>query len=112
MRPLRYYDQDFMAQAVVVLKGFYYTVISKKRFSLQLGQIISVAYPRQTGQKTKRKSTLGPRGAKHIGNSPHMIRNNANCEKLNCLETIRRRNNKDFVIHSVFYYSFDRKDGI
>ena len=42
-------------------------------------------------------------GPKHIGNSPHMIRNNANCEKLlNCLETIKRRHNKNFVFHFVF----------
>ena len=41
-------------------------------------------------------------GPKHIGNSPHVIRNNANCEKLNCLETIKRRHNKNFVFHFVF----------
>ena len=41
-------------------------------------------------------------GSKHIGNSPHVIRNNANCEKLNCLETIKRRHNKNFVFHFVF----------
>ena len=41
-------------------------------------------------------------GPKHIGNSPHVIRNNANCEKLNCLETIKRRQNKNFVFHFVF----------
>ena len=49
------------------------------------------------------QNSLGlARGAKHIGNSPHMIRNNANCEKLNCLETIKRRHNKNFVFHFVF----------
>ena len=31
-----------------------------------------------------------------------MIRNNANCEKLNCLETIKGRHNKNFVFHFVF----------
>ena len=37
-------------------------------------------------------------GPKHIRNSPHLIRNNANYfEKLNCLETIERRYNKNFV---------------
>lgn len=36
-----------------------------------------------------------------IGNSPHMIRNNANCEKLNCLETIKSYN-KNFVFHFAF----------
>ena len=41
-------------------------------------------------------------GPKHIGNSPHMIRNNANCEKLNCLETRERRHNKNFVFHFLF----------
>ena len=41
-------------------------------------------------------------GPKHIGNSPHLIRNNANYEKLNCLETIKRRYNKNFVFHFVF----------
>ena len=36
----------------------------------------------------------------------------AHLEKLNSLETIKRRHNKNFVFHFVFYYSFDRKDGI
>ena len=102
----------FYCPTLVVLTGFFYTAISKPRFSLHLGQTAFRWCIRDEPAGRPRNSLGLACGPKHIGNSPHMIQNNANCEKLNCFETIKRRHSKNFIFRFVFYYSFDCKDGI
>ena len=93
-----------------------YCYIKTEVFTTSWSNCISVVYPRRTSRETQKitmQNSLGLAcGPKHIGNSPHMIRNNAKCEKLNCFEAIKRRQSKNFIFRFVFYYSFDRKDGI
>ena len=78
----------FYGPTLVVLTGSTILLYQKRGFhyisvKLHFGGVSETTRP---GDPEKNANSLGLAcGPKHIGNSPHMTRNNAYCEKLKCL---------------------------